>query len=82
MTQPFGDLPSVDALTKALGIMSLIEMIEHMSQVTAAFEIAGVFTPEGTKVLGDMTKKYFDQLNDLITAERDIFEAQKAQKES
>lgn len=82
MTQPFGDLPDVDNITKALGIISLIEMIDHMSQVVAAFEMAGVFTPEGTKVLSDNTKDYFNKLTLLISAEREIFEVQKAQKES
>lgn len=81
MTQPFGDPAHMDALTKALGIMSLIEMIDHMNQVVAAFEIAGVFTPEGTKVLSEKTADYFNQLNDLIKAEREIYEVQKAQRD-
>jgi len=79
MTQPFGDLPDADAITKALGVMSLIEMIDHMNQVVAAFEIAGVFTPEGTEFLSKKTATYFTELTDLINAEREIMNLKKAQ---
>ncbi len=82
MTQPFGDGKDLDPLTKALGVMALIEMIEHMNQVVSAFEMAGVFTSEGTQVLSERTAEYFNNLKDLIEAERQILEVQRSQQES
>lgn len=81
MTNPFGEEQNMDDLTRALGIIALLEMIDHVNQVAGAFEIAGVFTPEGTKNLGEITKVYFEALNDLIKAEREIFEIQRAQRD-
>lgn len=81
MTQPFNE-DQENALLKALGVIALIEMIDNVNRVVAGFEIAGVFTPEGTKVLSDITSDYFNKINDLIQAERDILQAQRAQKEN
>ena len=82
MTQPFGEQESVEAITKAMGLMALIEMIDHMNQVISAFEIAQVFSPEGTKVLNESTKDYFKELTNLINAEREIAKTQKAQRDN
>lgn len=81
MTQPFGEEKHLDALTKALGVIALIEMIDHMNQVVAGFEAAGVFTPEGTRVLSDKTSTYFDDLKSLIEAERQILRIQRSQED-
>ncbi len=79
MTQPNGE--QYEALTKALGIIALIECIENLNKVVSGFEIAGVFTPEGTNVLSNITKNYFDELRNLIDAEREILAIQRAQRE-
>jgi hypothetical protein len=80
MTQPLGEFEA-DSVTKAMGIMALIEMVDHMNQVVAAFEIAGVFTPEGTEVLSKKTATYFQELTNLINAEREIASLKKAQRD-
>lgn len=81
MTNPFGEEQNMNDLTRALGIIALLEMIDHVNQVATAFEIAGVFTPEGTNVFTEKTTDYFNALNDLIKAEREIYEAQKVQSD-
>lgn len=79
MTQPFGE--HYQSLTKALGVIALVECIENLNKVVGGFEIAQVFTPEGTDVLNRITKEYFDQLRELIDAEREILAIQRAQQE-
>lgn len=79
MTQPNGE--QYESLTKALGIIALIECIDNLNKVVGGFEIAQVFTPEGTNVLSSITKNYFDDLRKLIDAEREILAIQRSQRE-
>lgn len=81
MTNQFGEEQQADALTKALGVMALLEMISNINQVVGGFEIASVFTPEGTTALNGITIAYFKALNELISAEREIFQIQNAQRD-
>lgn len=79
MTQPDGE--QYKSLTKALGVVALIECIENLNKVVYGFEVAEVFTPEGTTVLSEITKDYFDRLRALIDAEREILAIQRSQRE-
>lgn len=79
MTQPNGE--QYQSLTKALGVIALIECVENLNKVVYGFEVAEVFTPEGTNVLNEITKNYFDRLRELIDAEREILAIQRAQRE-
>lgn len=79
MTQPNGE--QYQSLTKALGVIALIECVENLNKVVHGFEVAEVFTPEGTNVLNEITKNYFDRLRELIDAEREILAIQRAQRE-
>ena len=79
MTQPNGEQYS--SLTKALGVIALIECIENLSRVVQGFEIAGVFTPEGTAELNEITDTFFNQLRKLIDVEREILAVQKSQQD-
>lgn len=79
MTQPNGE--QYQALTKALGVIALIECIDNLNRVISGFEIAEVFTPEGTQVLNEITKNYFDRLRELIDVEREILVIQRSQRE-
>jgi len=79
MTQPNDE--QYQSLTKALGIIALIECVSNINKVVQGFEIAEVFTPEGTQVLNGITKDYFDRLRELIDAEREILAIQRAQQE-